>query len=269
MTYATGRLLGLLLIGLSASVPQSAMARDPRLVTRTYNANEVVRLYGRAGVQASIAFAEDERIENVAIGDSTQWQITPNKRADMLFVKPLSPRARTNMTVITDRRSYFFDLIANNSAPPVYVLRFSYPQEPKAASADIPLPALTDEEALALSTRVEETTVDPAKLNFAWETKGKQHILPARIYDDGRATYLSWNPGQPLPAIQVRSESGEEGPVNFAARDDVIVIDGVPPLIVLRAGKDMATLERIAPLAKTTEPTVQPAADSDAQKEGQ
>ena len=87
-------------------------AADSRIVTHRFNAEEVVAIHGRSGVQASIVLAEDEHIENVAIGDSTSWQVTPNKRANVLFVKPLSPRAQTNMTVISDRRTYFFDLVA-------------------------------------------------------------------------------------------------------------------------------------------------------------
>ena len=112
---------------LAAAVP--AQAQDPRLVTRRYDASQVVRIDGRAGVQASIAFAEDELVENVAIGDSNAWQVTPNKRANMLFVKPLAAAARTNMTVVTDRRTYFFDLVASARANPLYVLRNWLAQE--------------------------------------------------------------------------------------------------------------------------------------------
>jgi type IV secretion system protein VirB9 len=215
-----------------------AFARDERLATRLYNPDEVVRIEGRAGVQATVAFHEDEHIENVAIGDSNSWQVTPNKRANLLFVKPLSPRARTNMTVVTDRHTYFFDLVAGAGAAPLYVLRFTYPAkaEEKAAA-----PAgLTPDEALAMDS----APADPANLNFAWAAKGKARLVPARIYDDGTATYLAWAAGVPIPAIQIRDEKGAEGPVNYAVRGDVIVVDGVPPLIVLRAGKDSATLER-------------------------
>ena len=67
--------------------------------------------------------------------------------------------------------------------------------------------------------------------------------MPARIYDDGAATFVAWATGSPIPAILVRNDKGEEGPVNFAVRGDVIVIDGVPGFIVLRAGRDSATLE--------------------------
>ena len=95
-----------------------AFAQDNRLVERMYDPAEVVRVEGKAGVQATIRFAEDEHIENVAIGDSEAWQVTPNKRANLLFVKPLAPTAATNMTVVTDRRTYLFDLVASASAKP-------------------------------------------------------------------------------------------------------------------------------------------------------
>lgn len=46
-----------------------------------------------------------------------------------------------------------------------------------------------------------------------------------------------------MPAILIRNERGDEGPVNFAVRDGLIVLDGVPGLIILRSGRDSATLE--------------------------
>jgi len=239
-----------------------AQARDARLATRAYNADEVVRIEGRAGVQATIAFADDEHIENVAVGNSTTWQITPNKRANLLFVKPLAPRARTNMTVVTDRHSYYFDLVAEPAGNPLYVLRFTYPDSPRTdRPGAAPLQVVNETEALAASAAQEIVPAapvaqpDPAKLNFAWMSKGKGRLLPARIYDDGTATFVAWSAGSPIPAILVRNDKGEEGPVNFAVRGDVVVIDGVPGLIVLRAGRDSATLENRGPPRK-----VEPAA---------
>lgn len=229
-------------------IAQPAAARDVRLASRLYNPDEVVRIAGRSGVQASIAFAEDERIENVAIGDSTAWQITPNKRANMLFVKPLAAKARTNMTVITDRRTYYFDLVAGSASPPLYVMRFIYPEEPKPIEAVALQETVTPADEESLAAEAAKPVVDPARLNFGWTAKGKTAVLPIRVYDDGQSTYLSWAAGTALPAIQIRNEDGVEGPVNFAVRDDVIVIEGVPPLIILRSGREMATVQRTAPL---------------------
>lgn len=241
----------------------AASARDARLALRQYSPDEIVRIEGKTGVQAAIAFAEDEHIENVAIGDSNSWQVTPNKRANLLFVKPLGQRARTNMTVVTDRRTYLFDLVVSPTTTPLYVLRFTYPEEPKPATPQQAMPGLNEEEQLAAS----QPPADPAALNFAWRPRGSANLLPARIYDDGQATYVSWAAGTPIPAIQVRDEKGAEGPVNFAVRGDVIVIDGVPDLIVLRLGKHSATLEnRGGARAKSS---AQPAALAVAESQGQ
>lgn len=242
------------------AVPAHAQPTDPRLVSRHYNPNEIVRLEGRTGVQAAIAFAEEEHIENVAIGDSASWQVTPNKRANMLFVKPLSANARTNMTVVTDKRSYVFDLAASPGARPVYVLRFTYPAEKASPQQAAGAATLTAVEAQA----VEKPPVDPAALNFAWAakggTKGKAGLLPQRIYDDGESTFIAWPAGQPVPAILIKDERGVEGPVNYAVRDDVIVVEGVPQLIVLRLGKAMATLENRGPVRPTPAVSAQPQA---------
>lgn len=230
----------------AALIAATSAEADERLVSHRYNPSEVVRLEGRAGVQATVAFGEDEHIENVAIGDANAWQVTPNKRANMLFVKPLARAARTNLTVVTDQRTYVFDLVANPAVRPLYVLRFTYPDAPRPAPRP-ERPALSAEEAqLAAGTGA---PVDPAVLNFNWAHKGKAALVPARLFDDGRSTYLAWRAGVPVPAILIRDDKGAEGPVNYAVRGDVIVVEGVPSLIVLRAGKDSATLTRGAPPA--------------------
>jgi type IV secretion system protein VirB9 len=53
--------------------------------------------------------------------------------------------------------------------------------------------------------------------------------------------------GTPVPAILIKNKEGTEGPVNFAVRGDVIVIDLVPQQIILRSGHDMATIANNGP----------------------
>jgi type IV secretion system protein VirB9 len=232
---------------------------DTRLITQVYDPKSVVTLTGRAGLQATVAFADNERIENVAIGDSTSWQVTPNKRANLLFVKPLGERARTNMTVVTDRRMYVFDLVASATAAPFYVMSFIYPNEPKEAVQVAG--GLSTDEALAVAAPPKDVAApDPARLNFSWRTDGDRRLLPSRIYDDGEATYMSWPTRSSIPAILTRNEKGEEGAVNYAVRGDVLVLDTVPKLIVLRSGRDMATLENQAAPVNLTRAALAPVA---------
>ncbi|MCJ2185568.1 TrbG/VirB9 family P-type conjugative transfer protein [Novosphingobium beihaiensis] len=233
---------------LALAVP--AQAEDPRLVDHAYSDNEVVRIDGKAGIQAAIAFGDGESIENVAVGDSQAWQITPNKRADLLFVKPLETAARTNMTVVTNRHTYFFDLVASPKSKPLYMLRFTYKDEPK--TAPVPGAAVAAlnpmEEALASGDPM-AVPADPAKLNFAWKRSGSDKLLPARIYDDGNSTYLVWPEKSAVPAILIENEKGEEGPVNYSVHESTIVLPDVPSKIILRSGKASAVLENTHPVS--------------------
>lgn len=236
----------LLLAGAAALLAASAPAMaaesrpDSRLVEHAYDESEVVKIAGKAGVQATIAFADAETIENVAVGDSAAWQITPNKRANLLFVKPLGASARTNMTVVTNKRTYFFDLVASPRVSPVYMLRFTYKDEPDAKG---PMPAAE-----------QPGPPDPARLNFAWKREGDARVLPARIYDDGASTYLVFAEDKEVPAILVRNEQGQEGPVNYAVRDGTIVIADTPDVILLRSGKSKGWVQNQNPAPAAATP---------------
>jgi type IV secretion system protein VirB9 len=222
-----------------------ALAEDPRLVERVYDPNEVVTIEGKVNVQATIAFGEDELIENVAIGDSNSWQVTPNKRANLLFVKPLNGKASTNMTVVTDKHTYLFDLVARATAKPVYVLKFSYPDEPGKDDTRLAGGPNADEVAAATDPYA---VADPAQLNFAWSGSGAASLLPTRTYDDGDATFLTWPADRSVPAILIKDQKGTEGPVNYAVRGNVIVVEGVPREIVLRSGEFIARLINQGPV---------------------
>ena len=223
-----------------------AHAADNRIRTLAYDPNDIVRIVGKTGIQSTIEFASDERIENVAVGDSSAWQITPNRRASLLFVKPLTAHSRTNMTVVTDRRTYMFDLVSGDrSASPVYALKFSYPNEKPFQ------PAAKPTEQVAASTPAPApATVTADKLHFDWKTKGNGKLLPARVFDDGNSVYLAWDRESPLPAILTMSEDRKEGPVNYRMSGNYIVVSPIPPNLVLRYGSKYALLwptRRIVP----------------------
>lgn len=234
------RVVAALLLALVA-LPQDAQAQDPRLVEMFYDEDRVVRVEGRTNVQAMIVFGEDEVIENIGIGDSNSWQVTPSKSASRVFVKPLSEIAATNMTVVTNKRTYLFDLVANPRNPPIYMLRFTYPDEPEPEAIDEgPAGRATPGELAAASDPY--AVVDPATLNTQWSRRGTATLMPERVYNDAEATFLVWDPDRAIPAILLRNDAGDEGPANYTLRGETIVVEGVPALIVLRSGADLAEL---------------------------
>jgi type IV secretion system protein VirB9 len=227
---------GALLLVAATVTPQAASA-DPRFTARAYVANEIVTLHSSPGIESAIAFAPDERIENIAVGNSTNWDVNPNKRANVVFVKPARARVRTNMTIITSQRTYLFDLVSSSPAASVYMMRFTYPDAPKAVPAAVPgVVKLADADRPAVQKPA------PLELNFAWRSAGEKRLLPVSYFDDGASTFLHWDKDANLPAILIRGPDGAEGPVNFTVKGDYIVVEGVPAQLVLRSGKQVATL---------------------------
>lgn len=105
---------------------------DNRIKTYIYNPNEVFLIVVHTGFQSHIEFAKGEEIETISMGDSYAWKITP--LANRLFIKPLERNIRTNMTILTNRRTYQFDIVAReldgeDDKDLVYVVRFYYPSK--------------------------------------------------------------------------------------------------------------------------------------------
>lgn len=105
---------------------------DSRIKTYKYSPNDVYLLVLHYGFQSHIEFAKNESIETITLGDSYAWKITP--LGNRLFIKPLERNIRTNMTIITDKRTYQFDIVAKEleygeEKDLVYVVRFKYPKK--------------------------------------------------------------------------------------------------------------------------------------------
>jgi len=206
---------------------------DPRIRTVTYNPNEVVLLQGHPGYQMMIEFNSNERIENVSIGDSTVWQVTPNRKATLLFLKPVDRNAATNMTVVTNLRRYAFQLTASEATGPddpsiVFDVRFLYPDTAQLV-IDVPPPPEP-------APMPQAPSVD--NLNFAYDTSGSKKTAPLRVFDDGAATYFQFPDQMDTPAIFAMDSSGHESLVNFQVRGRYFVVDSIGQAFALRLGPE-------------------------------
>lgn len=234
---------------LAAACSSTPLRADKRIADVPYRADRVITVHGQTNVQTMIEFAEDERIENIAVGDSAAWQVTPNKRGNLLFLKPLSARAFTNMTVVTDQRRYLFDLL--NLGPrdrPVYVMRFAYPKRAAPSAAPGGGGADATVSTVEMAVTPPPPPPPPPPRYTGWRSTGDRRLLPKTVSDDGQFTYMTWTPGSDLPAILSPGPDGQDGPVNFTSERDTIIIEGVAPRYVLRTGKATATVVRSVPL---------------------
>lgn len=107
-----------------------SITTDSRIKTYIYNSNEVYLLVVHYGFQSQIEFSKGEEIQTISLGDAYAWKITPLE--NRLFIKPMEKNIRTNMTVLTNKRSYQFDIVARElddeeDQDLAYVVRFYYP----------------------------------------------------------------------------------------------------------------------------------------------
>ena len=212
--------------GLAAQIPTPGPV-DPRIRTIVYNPREVVTIVGQLGYQIVISFGAGERIENISLGDSMGWQATPNKKADLLFLKPLDRLPSTNMAIVTNLRRYNFELISaatTTRRAQTYDIRFIYPNEELAAAA-IAVP----------ETPVSDAT-PPDGWNFAYSYAGAKTLVPARVFDDGRFTYFQWPESVDTPAVFAVGVDGKEALVNHVTRGRYFVVEAVTAQFVLRSG---------------------------------
>jgi len=214
-----------------AEAPGAAPGADPRIRTLFYDANRVVRLDAVLGYEMMVQFAPDERIENVAIGEGSTWQVTPNKEANLLFIKPMDHAVHTNMTVITDRRAYLFELAARDvpaGGPQAitYAVRFVYPPPPPAPSPPPP-PA---------------KPAPPERRNTAYAYTGARDLVPSAVFDDGRFTYFQWPASAATPAVFVVGADGQESLAEYSHRDGFQVVEQLAPRFRLRDGKKVTTV---------------------------
>ncbi|MGY4396815.1 type IV secretion system protein VirB9 [Sphingomonas sp. UYAg733] len=197
---------------------------DPRIQTVAYDAAQVVSLQVASGYQLTVEFGPGERVENVAVGDSGAWQVTPNKRGDHLFIKAVQNGVSTNMTVVTDARSYNFELLPLYGPLPdmAFTVRFTYPAPAVASVA---------------------TTAE--KQPGRYKLSGARDIWPSAIDDDGEKTFISWPMESALPAVFALDSRKRETLVDGAMRDGQYVIDSVQQRLVFRFDKKIARADRV------------------------
>jgi type IV secretion system protein VirB9 len=203
---------------------------DPRIQTVLYDPNQVIQLQVAVGYQLTLEFGADERIETVAVGDSAAWQVTPSKRGDHLFIKAGQGGAATNMTVITDARSYSFVLNpAYGLAPDMAFtvrLRFQAPATAATVAAD--------------------TAIGDGRYRLS----GARALRPSAIDDDGVHTYIEWGSRQAMPAVFELDADDRETLVNGMMRDGTYVIDSVSNRLLFRLDARMAYATRRPKLPK-------------------
>lgn len=230
------RFLTMLAVAMGAMTCAGAFAEEPvltdsRIKTFVYNENRVYTVMTEAGYQSNIEFGPGEEIETLSVGDRIGWQIVPSGRR--LFLRALEDNVRTNMTVVTSKRTYQFDLSSiapKESKRPdvVYVARFYYPTEEDLRSA----------RAVAANDLL--STAEPeAEMHYDYTYTGPDTSAPLKIFDNGKETYFKFRGQGPAPALALVRPDGMETPVPLRASGEYLVAPVVGARFTIRRGQDV------------------------------
>jgi len=205
------------------------ISTDNRIKTAVYNPNEVFVFNGHYGFQSTIEFAKDEEIQTMSAGNTISWQIKPS--GHRIFLKPIEKHATTNMQVITNKRTYLFELHAKEAKSIedkelIFVLRFVYPNESNSSLVYNSNPILTPD--------LEES---PENYNFSYTLTGPEFVSPIRIFDDGEFTFFEFrDKNAEVPAFFLVNPDGTESIINYRVKGKYIVVERVAARYTLRRG---------------------------------
>jgi type IV secretion system protein VirB9 len=220
---------------LAAAVPALAFrpAEEPaaggRIRYVDYEPDEVVSIDAVVGVVTHIVLDPAEKYVVHAFGDGKAWDFA--YRQNHLFLKPAALDADTNLTVVTDKRSYHFALRLreDKGVVPTYEIAFRF-HEPKAKR-------VREEEAREIEESFQKP---PAKANLRYSMSGDEDIAPRNCWDDGEFTHFKFASGTDLPAIYMVDPDGAEFAVDrhsTGPANKIVVVHKVARSWVLRLGQ--------------------------------
>ena len=233
---------------MTETVPEPGPS-DARIRVVTYNPKSVVRLNTFFGVSTHVQFSDSEQIRDVAVGDDLAWKVVP--RGNNMFIKPTAKEGDTNITVITNKRTYQFVVVVLNEKQHktawanrdlVYSLSFRYLDDENAnakARANAEAERARREDIKTRLTRA------PSKSghNLDYWVAGNEEVSPSGAYDDGRFVYLIFDNNAEMPAVYETDANGQESLVNtHMTSGNTIVVHRLSEKILLRKGDFVASV---------------------------
>jgi len=196
-------------------------------------------VYAAPGYLSTILLEPGEAIVTVAAGDTTRWMVEETTAGDigeprsLLLLKPTRAGIRTNIVLVTDRRTYLIEAIAVQGA--AYSAQTAWRYGDQDASHDAAIGG-----------------VDVEAVNFRYHietVRGRNpHWRPVRVFDDGRRTYVEF----PLdistseaPPLFLR-DGPDAALVNYRVVGNRYVVDRLFDVAELRLGGARQTIVRIS-----------------------
>ncbi len=204
-------------------------AADGRIRHVVYDPDEVVTIEAVVGVATHIVLEPGETYLTHAFGDGKAWDFAV--KGNHCFLKAVATDADSNLTIVTDRRSYHFSLRLSTApgASPTFEIVFRYPDRDARRKREDDARRAVDD---GFARRGDRANLD-------YTMSGDLDLAPLNAWDDGEFTYFKFPGNRDRPAISLVDPDGNESIVNrhnAGESSDVIVVHRVAQQWALRLG---------------------------------
>ena len=205
----------------------SRAGADERIRQVVYDPDEVVTIDAVVGVATHIVLEPGETYLTHAFGDGKAWDFAV--KGNHCFLKAVAIEADSNLTIVTDRRSYHFSLrlSAAPGATPTFQIVFRYPDRDARRKREEGARRAVEE---GFASRGDRANLD-------YTMSGDLDLAPVNAWDDGEFTYFKFPGNRDLPAIYLVDADGNESIVNRhseGAASETVVVHRVAQRWVLR-----------------------------------
>jgi len=207
----------------------------------TYAPGAIYELYTSPSFISAILLEPGESLGDVAAGDTSRWMVQETSAETgidgrtIVLVKPQATGLRTNIVLVTDRRTYTIEAIAQAGSAYSAQIAWCYPAEEEARMASV--------DQLDFGYRVRATR------------GGRPNWMPTRVFDDGRRTWIEMPEAarsSDLPPLFVITGEGAEL-VNYRVQGRRYMVDRIFDVAELRLGTRAPTIVRIEREGATTQ----------------
>lgn len=202
----------------------------------SYQPGALFELYTSPNYVSTILLEPGETLNDIAAGDTSRWMVTEasaeteSEPRTIVLVKPQTTGLRTNIVLITDRRTYLIEAVSQAGNAYAAQVAWSYPQNPAASAGAIP-------------------SID--RLHFSYRVRTVRgrapSWTPARVFDDGRRTWIEFPPGViagDMPPLFIITGEGAEI-TNYRVQGQRMLVDRLFDRAELRLGTRSPVIVRI------------------------
>jgi type IV secretion system protein TrbG len=200
----------------------------------TYAPGAIYELYASPNFISTILLEDGETLTNVAAGDTSRWQVSEASAMSasgprtILLVKPAATGLRTNIVIVTDRRTYLVEALSQAGETYSAEIAWCYPDRAE-----------------------ERPNTQAGDLYFDYRIRVMRGSRPAwtplRVFDDGRRTWIEFaqaTEASELPPLFVITGEGAEL-VNYRIDGRRYMVDRIFDRAELRLGARAPQIVRL------------------------